>query len=82
MSDDAIPAATLVVWRERPGRRRAEILMVERGGMAFAGGAIVFPGGRIDAADRALAAVSATRRRGADHRDPRNDRGKRRCSPA
>lgn len=47
-----IPAATLVTVRERPGRR-PELLMVERAqGMAFAGGALVFPGGRIDASDR------------------------------
>jgi len=35
------------------------LLMVERaGGMAFAAGAMVFPGGRIDAADRELAAAA------------------------
>ena len=39
--------------------RPPELLMVERaGGMAFAGGALVFPGGRIDDADRRLAANS------------------------
>ena len=55
MSDDAIPAATLIVVRERPGGA-PELLMVERaGGMAFAAGALVFPGGRIDEADRRLA---------------------------
>ena len=54
MSDDAIPAATLVVWRDTD--RGPEILVVERSaGMAFAAGAIVFPGGRIDPADRAQA---------------------------
>lgn len=48
-----IPAATLVTVRERPGEL-PELLMVERAqGMAFAGGALVFPGGRIDASDRA-----------------------------
>lgn len=47
-----IPAATLVTVRERPGRP-PELLMVERAqGMAFAGGALVFPGGRIDPSDR------------------------------
>ena len=52
MSDDAIPAATLILVREPPGAA-PELLMVERaGGMAFAAGALVFPGGRIDAADR------------------------------
>ena len=58
MSDDAIPAATLIVVRDRPGSA-PELLMVERaGGMAFAAGAWVFPGGRIDEADRHLADVS------------------------
>jgi 8-oxo-dGTP pyrophosphatase MutT (NUDIX family) len=58
MNDDAIPAATLVVWRDPPSDVAAapEILVVERSArMAFAAGAIVFPGGRVDAADRALA---------------------------
>lgn len=55
MSDDAIPAATLILVRER-GSGAPELLMVERsGGMAFAAGALVFPGGRIDEADRDLA---------------------------
>ena len=54
MSDDAIPAATLVVWRD--GADGPQILVVERSAkMAFAAGAIVFPGGRIDEADRELA---------------------------
>jgi 8-oxo-dGTP pyrophosphatase MutT (NUDIX family) len=53
--DDAIPAATLIVVREIAGAA-PQLLMVERApGMAFAGGALVFPGGRIDEADRALA---------------------------
>ena len=55
MSDEAIPAATLIVVREQSGGP-PELLMVERAkGMAFAAGALVFPGGRIDAADRELA---------------------------
>ena len=59
MSDDAIPAATLIVVRERPGSA-PELLMVQRaGGMAFAAGAWVFPGGRIDEADRHLAEISS-----------------------
>jgi 8-oxo-dGTP pyrophosphatase MutT (NUDIX family) len=54
VSDEAIPAATLIVVRERPAGP-PELLMVERaGGMAFAAGAWVFPGGRIDEADRRL----------------------------
>jgi 8-oxo-dGTP pyrophosphatase MutT (NUDIX family) len=64
MNEEAIPAATLVVVRDRLGSA-PELLMVERsGGMAFAAGALVFPGGRIDEADRTLgdgAAVAAIR---------------------
>ncbi len=55
----AIPAATLVVFRAREGGA-SELLVVERSAkMAFAGGAIVFPGGRIDAHDHEIAADSA-----------------------
>ncbi len=51
MSDDAIPASTLILVRDRP-TAAPELLMVERSGnMAFAAGALVFPGGRIDDAD-------------------------------
>jgi 8-oxo-dGTP pyrophosphatase MutT (NUDIX family) len=53
--DEAIPAATLIVVSDRPDGP-PELLMVERAeGMAFAAGAWVFPGGRIDLADRTLA---------------------------
>ena len=55
MTDEPIPAATLVVVRDCADGP-PELLMVERAsGMAFAGGALVFPGGRIDEADRHLA---------------------------
>lgn len=51
----AIPAATLVVFRDR-ANGPPELLMVERAkAMAFAGGALVFPGGRVDPHDHALA---------------------------
>lgn len=51
---DPIPAATLVIFRETGDV--PELLIVERArGMAFAGGALVFPGGRVDPADRVLA---------------------------
>jgi 8-oxo-dGTP pyrophosphatase MutT (NUDIX family) len=54
MSDEAIPAATLIVVRNRAGDM-PELLMVERAqGMVFAAGALVFPGGRIDPADQEL----------------------------
>ena len=55
MPEEAIPAATLIVVRDRAAGP-PELLMVERAeGMAFAAGALVFPGGRIDRADRELA---------------------------
>jgi 8-oxo-dGTP pyrophosphatase MutT (NUDIX family) len=55
VADEAIPAATLILVRERD-EGPPELLMVERAeGMAFAAGALVFPGGRIDEADRKLA---------------------------
>src|ERR1051325_5926866 len=56
-TSDAIPAATLIVVREQASGP-PELLMVERAeGMAFAAGALVFPGGRIDEADRQLGAA-------------------------
>ena len=52
-----IPAATLVIFRER-APALPDLLMLERAkAMAFAGGAMVFPGGRVDPADHALAAL-------------------------
>ena len=51
----AIPAATLVLMRERADGP-PELLVTERTGqMAFAAGALVFPGGRIDADDHRTA---------------------------
>ncbi len=48
--DPPIPAATVVILRDEP---RFETLMIERHAeSAFAGGALVFPGGRIDPNDR------------------------------
>jgi 8-oxo-dGTP pyrophosphatase MutT (NUDIX family) len=58
--DEPIPAATMIVVRECAGAA-PELLMVERAqGMAFAAGALVFPGGRIDQADRDLAGELGT----------------------
>ncbi len=54
---DAIPAATLVVMRDAASGP-PDLLIVERAkAMAFAPGALVFPGGRIDPGDEALAAT-------------------------
>lgn len=63
------PAATVIIFRRSAGGPDSagppELLMVQRAqGMRFAGGAAVFPGGRIDPGDRALAA------RIAPHDDP------------
>jgi 8-oxo-dGTP pyrophosphatase MutT (NUDIX family) len=50
-----IPAATVVLMRQAAGGS-PELLMIERAaGMAFAGGALVFPGGRVDPQDVELA---------------------------
>jgi 8-oxo-dGTP pyrophosphatase MutT (NUDIX family) len=55
--DEIIPAATVVLMRDRP-YAPPELLMVERAAqMRFAGGAWVFPGGRVDPGDRVLAAT-------------------------
>ena len=52
---DPIPAATLVLMRAREGGP-PELLVTERTGhMVFAAGALVFPGGRIDADDHQTA---------------------------
>ena len=52
----AIPAATLVIFRQPDIAHPAEILMVVRSrAMTFAGGMAVFPGGRVDPADMELA---------------------------
>lgn len=52
---DATPAATVIIFRERDAGP-PELLMVERSAkMAFAGGAAVFPGGRIDPEDFEMA---------------------------
>ncbi|TCP33768.1 NUDIX domain-containing protein [Sphingomonas sp. BK235] len=59
----AIPAATLIVMRDRAGAA-PELLLVERSPrLAFAAGATVFPGGRIDPGDHALAATLGARDR-------------------
>ena len=52
----ANPAATLVIFRRNLDLGSPELLMVQRSTeMRFAGGAAVFPGGRVDAADFQLA---------------------------
>ena len=52
-----IPAATLILMRERTSGS-PDILVTERhAGLAFAGGALVFPGGRIDPEDETAGAA-------------------------
>jgi 8-oxo-dGTP pyrophosphatase MutT (NUDIX family) len=54
--DPAIPAATLILLRDRPGLP-PEIPMVARGAhLVFAANRMVFPGGRVDEDDRVIAA--------------------------
>ena len=58
---DGIPAATVVVFRRSSEGLPPEILMVTRSrSMSFAGGAAVFPGGRVDQEDFDLARSLAT----------------------
>ncbi|MBV9931317.1 MAG: NUDIX hydrolase [Alphaproteobacteria bacterium] len=55
-----IPAATLILMRPSPAGGPPEILFLERAKtMAFAAGALVFPGGRIDPEDHEAAALLA-----------------------
>ncbi|NQZ47878.1 MAG: NUDIX domain-containing protein [Erythrobacter sp.] len=56
MTTESIPAATIIILRNAPEGGPPEVLMTVRTRtMTFAGGMAVFPGGRIDAADFALA---------------------------
>jgi 8-oxo-dGTP pyrophosphatase MutT (NUDIX family) len=52
------PAATLVLLRDRPGGGVEVLLMQRHRASAFAGGDYVFPGGKLEAADRATDAVA------------------------
>jgi 8-oxo-dGTP pyrophosphatase MutT (NUDIX family) len=53
---EAIPASTLILMRQAEAGGPPEILMLERAEtMAFAAGALVFPGGRIDPQDHEVA---------------------------
>jgi 8-oxo-dGTP pyrophosphatase MutT (NUDIX family) len=54
---EGIPAATIIIFRNAPDGGAPEVLMTVRSReMTFAGGMAVFPGGRVDPADYALAA--------------------------
>ena len=54
--ENAIPAATLVIMRPSAAGTPDEILLVKRATtMAFAAGAVVFPGGRVDPDDHVVA---------------------------
>jgi len=52
-----IPAATLILMKPQPSGPPKLLVMERAQSMAFAAGAIVFPGGRIDPEDEALAAT-------------------------
>lgn len=55
--DGHIPAATVVIFRKCPEGGPPQFLLVQRAKeMRFAGGAAVFPGGKVDPADGELAA--------------------------
>lgn len=51
-----IPAATLILIRDRPGAAPDLLMMQRAANMVFAANALVFPGGRIDPGDHELAA--------------------------
>ncbi|WP_428628066.1 NUDIX hydrolase [Sphingopyxis sp.] len=60
LPEGAIPAATLVIMRPSEEDGPDEILMVKRSTtMAFAAGAVVFPGGRVDPDDYLVARQQA-----------------------
>ena len=61
MSDlpEPVPAATLVLMREAKSGPPQLLVMERTGHMAFAAGALVFPGGRIDAEDHEAAELVA-----------------------
>ena len=55
-----IPAATIIIFRNAPDGGAPEVLMTVRSrNMTFAGGMAVFPGGRVDPEDFALAETIA-----------------------
>ena len=56
LPDKTVRAATVVIYRRNSAGGAAQLLMVERNAsLAFAGGATVFPGGKVDPADQLLA---------------------------
>jgi 8-oxo-dGTP pyrophosphatase MutT (NUDIX family) len=59
-ASEGIPAATIVIFRNAAAGGPPEVLMTVRSReLRFAGGMAVFPGGRVDPEDRALAQVLA-----------------------
>ena len=55
---DGIPSATVVIFRRDPDGGPPQVLMqVRNRNLAFAGGMAVFPGGRVDHSDHALAST-------------------------
>lgn len=61
LSREGIPAATIIIFRNAADGAAPEVLMTVRSrNMTFAGGMAVFPGGRVDPADYALAEAVAS----------------------
>ncbi len=55
--DDAIPASSLILLRDVPVGAPLILMARRSSSLVFAGGAFVFPGGRVDPADRDAAAM-------------------------
>ena len=70
MAQIFIPAATLILMRDSPEGGAPDLLMIERAAsMTFAGGAMVFPGGRVDPGDHVIAVNEALVNPGFDPED-------------
>jgi len=59
MENPAIQAATVVFYREDEDGPARHLMVVRQAKMSFAAGALVFPGGRVDAGDGEVAANAA-----------------------
>jgi 8-oxo-dGTP pyrophosphatase MutT (NUDIX family) len=55
----SVPAATIILYHEDSDGPAVHLMITRSAGMVFAAGALVFPGGRLEADDRAIAADAA-----------------------